>query len=81
MTAIINIALKQGVLDSQGKASHHTLDTLGFKDIVQDVRIGKQITMKLNTTNKDEAYKEVSKMCEDLLCNTVIEDYEIILKD
>jgi len=81
MIAIINIALKQGVLDSQGKATHHTLDTLGFKNIVQDVRIGKQITMNLNTTNKDEAYIEVSKMCEDLLCNTVIEDYEIILKD
>jgi len=80
MTAIINIGLKKGVLDSQGKASHHTLDTLGFKDIVQDVRIGKQITMKLDTNDKDEAKAQVTKMCEDLLCNTVIEDYEIILE-
>jgi len=80
MTAIINIGLKKGVLDSQGKASHHTLDTLGFKDIVQDVRIGKQITMKLDTNGKDEAKAQVTKMCEDLLCNTVIEDYEIILE-
>lgn len=80
MTAIINIALKQGVLDSAGKATHHTLDRLGFSSIVDDVRIGKQITMKLNTTNKDEATKEVTKMCQELLANTVIEDYEIILK-
>jgi len=80
MTAIINIALKQGVLDSAGKASHHTLDTLGFDSMVQDVRIGKQITIKLNTSNEDEARKEVTKMCEDLLANTVIEDYDITLE-
>ena len=55
MTAIINIALKKGVLDSAGKASHHTLDTLGFSSIVQDVRIGKQITMKLDTNDENEA--------------------------
>ena len=80
MTAVINIGLKKGVLDSQGKASHHTLDTLGFKQIVQDVRIGKQIIMELNTTDKNEAQTQVIKMCENLLCNTVIEDYEIILE-
>ena len=49
MTAVINIGLKKGVLDSQGKATHHTLDTLGFKDAVQDIRIGKQITMTIST--------------------------------
>ena len=80
MTAIINIGLKKGVLDSQGKASHHTLDTLGFKEIVQDVRVGKQIIIKLNTQDKKEAQIQVTKMCEELLCNTVIEDYEIILE-
>jgi phosphoribosylformylglycinamidine synthase len=80
MTATINIALKKGVLDSAGKATHHTLDTLGFSSIVEDIRIGKQITMKLDTNDKDEAKKQVTKMCEDLLANTVIEDYEIILE-
>ena len=81
MTAIINIGLKKGVLDSQGKASHHTLDTLGFKDIVTDVRIGKQIVMELNCSTKDDVKEEATKMCEQLLANTVIEDYEIIIKD
>ena len=80
MTAIINIGLKKGVLDSQGKASHHTLDTIGFKQIVKDVRIGKQIIMQLDTQDEQIANEEVTKMCESLLCNTVIEDYEIILK-
>ena len=77
MKAIINVALKQGVLDDQGKATHHALDTLGFQEIVNDVRIGKQIIMELNSSNEDEAKEEVTKMCEKLLANTVIEDYQI----
>ena len=80
MTAIINIGLKKGVLDSAGKATHHTLDTLGFSSMVEDIRIGKQITMKLSTSDEKEAKEQVTKMCEDLLANTVIEDYEIILE-
>lgn len=81
MKAIINIGLKKGVLDSQGKATHHTLDTIGFSELVKDVRVGKQIIMELNSTDKDQATKEVTKMCEQLLANTVIEDYEIVIED
>ncbi|WP_121628600.1 phosphoribosylformylglycinamidine synthase subunit PurS [Poseidonibacter antarcticus] len=77
MKAIVNIALKQGVLDDQGKATHHALDTLGFKQIVNDVRIGKQIIINLNSSNETDAKAEVAKMCEKLLANTVIEDYDI----
>jgi len=77
MKAIVNVALKQGVLDDQGKATHHALDRLGFKDIVKDVRIGKQIILELNASSEDEAKQEVTKMCEKLLANTVIEDYQI----
>jgi len=81
MKAIINIALKEGVLDSQGKATHHTLDTLGFKDIVADVRVGKQIIMELNSNDKVSAKEEVKEMCEQLLANTVIEDYNITIEN
>jgi len=79
MKAIVNVALKQGVLDDQGKATHHALDTLGFKEVVKDVRIGKQIIMELNATDEAAAKEEVVKMCEKLLANTVIEDYSIEL--
>ena len=78
MKAIINISLKAGVLDSQGKAVHHALDSLHF-DSVEDVRVGKQIILKLNENDKEKAMNEVTKMCEELLANTVIEDYEIEL--
>ena len=80
MKAIINIGLKKGVLDSAGKATHHTLDTVGFKEIVKDVRIGKQIVMELNCNDEVSAKEEAIKMCEQLLANTVIEDYDIIIE-
>ena len=76
MKAIVNVFLKEGVLDPQGKAVHHALDSLGFRD-VKDVRIGKQIVLKLDAKSKEEALKEVEKMSETLLANTVIEDYTI----
>ncbi len=77
MKAIVNVALKQGVLDDQGKATHHALDTLGFKEVVKDVRIGKQIIIELNSSTEEDARTEVTNMCEKLLANTVIEDYQI----
>jgi len=76
MKAIVNVYLKEGVLDPQGKATHHALESLGFKG-VKDVRIGKQIVIELDSNSKEEALKEVEKMSETLLANTVIEDYNI----
>jgi len=78
MTAIVNIFLKNGVLDPQGKAIHHALDAMNFEG-VEDVRMGKQIVLKLASTNKEDAQKEVEKMAEEILANTVIEDYTIEL--
>jgi len=78
MTAIVNIFLKEGVLDPQGKAIHHALDAMNFEG-VEDVRMGKQIILKLTSDNRDDALKEVEQMAEDILANTVIEDYTIEL--
>ncbi len=78
MKAIVNVFLKAGVLDSQGKAVHHALDSLGFNS-VEDVRIGKQIVLQLDETNREKAMTDATKMCEELLANTVIEDYTIEL--
>ena len=78
MNVIVNIYLKSGVLDSQGKAVHHALDSLHFSG-VNDVRVGKQIVIKLDTDDKTAAMSEVEKMCEEILANTVIEDYKIEL--
>ncbi len=76
MKAIVNIALKSGVLDPQGKAVHHALRALKFNDVA-DVRIGKQIVLELSGDDEAKAKKEVEAMCEELLANTVIEDYDV----
>lgn len=78
MKAIVNVSLKAGVLDSQGKAVHHALESLHFNNVT-DVRVGKQIIMQLTESDATKAMADVTKMCEELLANTVIEDYEIEL--
>ncbi len=76
MKAIVNVYLKEGVLDPQGKAVHHALGSLGFNNVT-DVRIGKQIVLQLEETDREKAMKELKEMAETLLANTVIEDYDI----
>jgi len=76
MKAVVNVFLKPGVLDSQGKAVHHALGSLHFES-VKDVRIGKQIILQLDETDTQKAKDDVTTMCEELLANTVIEDYTI----
>lgn len=79
MKARIKITLKAGVLDPQGKAIEHALGALGFSGI-GDVRQGKYIEIDLEERDEDKAKAQVEKMCEDLLANTVIENYSFKLK-
>ncbi len=76
MKARSHITLKNGVLDPQGKAIQHALVGLGF-DAVEDVRQGKYIEVELNANDGDAARATVVQMCEKLLANTVIENYDI----
>lgn len=74
MKAKINVTLKQGVLDPQGKAVEHSLAALGFHE-VKGVRIGKYIEVEMKDGDRVSAEKSVKSMCEKLLANTVIETY------
>ncbi len=76
MKARIHITLKNGVLDPQGKAIQQALAGLGF-DAVEDVRQGKYIEVALAESDAEAARTKVSDMCEKLLANTVIENYDI----
>ena len=78
MKARVHIMLKTGVLDPQGEAVRHALGTLGF-DGVSGVRQGKVIELDLAETDAAAAEAEVTRMCEALLANTVIERYEVEL--
>ncbi|NCC21704.1 MAG: phosphoribosylformylglycinamidine synthase subunit PurS [Alphaproteobacteria bacterium] len=76
MHAVVTIMLKKGVLDPQGKAIGHALEGLGFEG-VGEVRQGKVITLEIPDGTGESTVRD---MCEKLLANPVIEDYEIEMR-
>ena len=76
MKVIVNISLKEGVLDPEGQAIKTSLSNLGFENL-NDVRTGKQIILDFEKLEENEAVLKAKKMCEDLLVNSVIEKYKI----
>ena len=80
MIIAVNIHLKKGVLEPQGKAVYNALKTLGF-NYITDVRVGKQILLNIDTNNKEEAIEIANKTAKELLTNPVIENYEIEVKE
>jgi phosphoribosylformylglycinamidine synthase subunit PurS len=74
MRARVFILPKDGVLDPQGKAIGHALQSLGFHG-VGEVRQGKVIDLELAETDRERAREQVDAMCRRLLANTVIESY------
>ena len=73
MKVQIFVTLKNGVLDPQGKAIHHALESLEFGG-VRDVRAGKLIELDVEDSVSDS---ELEAMCQKLLANTVIENFQI----
>jgi phosphoribosylformylglycinamidine synthase subunit PurS len=77
--AKIHVTLKPGILDPQGKAIEHALETLGFNS-ASHVRVGKYMELELKESAKGQAEAEVKAMCEKLLANTIIEEYRYELQ-
>ena len=78
MKARVTIMLKDGVLDPQGEAIKQALNSLEYNK-VNSVRQGKVIDLELNESSEAAAIDSIQEMCEKLLANTVIENYEIKL--
>ncbi|NBC32452.1 MAG: phosphoribosylformylglycinamidine synthase subunit PurS [Alphaproteobacteria bacterium] len=78
MKVRVEIMLKSGVLDPQGKAIGHALSGLGFAGI-GDVRQGKLIELDLAEDDPEAARSAVEEMCRRLLANPVIERYTVRL--
>jgi phosphoribosylformylglycinamidine synthase PurS subunit len=72
----VQVMLRAGVLDPQGKAIGNALAALGFAGI-GEVRQGKLIELELAETDPDRTRERVEAMCKQLLANPVIEDYRI----
>ena len=74
MRARVLIRPKQGILDPQGVAVERALPALGFSG-VQSVHVGRLVELEL------EDPEQLREMCEKLLANPLIEDYEVQLLD
>jgi phosphoribosylformylglycinamidine synthase len=74
--AIVKVTLRENILDVQGKAIEHALHSLDF-DMMENVRIGKLITLDIEAQNDGQAEAFVEKAAEKLLSNPIIEDFEI----
>ncbi|HKF79542.1 MAG TPA: phosphoribosylformylglycinamidine synthase subunit PurS [Thermoleophilaceae bacterium] len=70
--ARVLIRPKEGILDPQGQAVERALPALGFED-VSNVRVGRLVELDV------EDASQVPAMCERLLANPLIEDYEVLV--
>ena len=77
MKARISVLLKQEVLDPQGKAIQRASGSLGY-DAIRSVRQGKLFEVSLDASDEGRARSQLAELCEKLLANPVIEDYEIV---
>ena len=76
--AEIDIMPLEAILDPQGKAVTQSMGNLGLNEIT-NVRIGKHITLKVDTADEATAKNKVDEACKNLLCNMIMESYTFIL--
>lgn len=77
-TAHINVMPLKELLDPQGKAVNNSLHNLGISQ-VQDVRVGKHITLNIEAGSKEEAAAMTQDACKKLLANPVMEAFDFTL--
>lgn len=78
-TTEINVMPLKELLDPQGKTVSNNLKNLGIEGI-ENVRIGKRITMSLEANTEAEAKEKVEQTCKRLLANMVMESYSYTLQ-
>ena len=80
MKAKVKVTLKKNILDPQGKAVLHAINEMKYGD-VSDVRIGKFVEIEFKNGDRDSIKKEVDEICQKLLANPNMENYEFELED
>lgn len=72
--AEIDVMPLKALLDPQGKAVTGSMKNLGLAEI-ENVRIGKHITLEIEAASKDAAKSKVDEACKKLLANLIMESY------
>ncbi len=78
--AEINVMPLKALLDPQGKAVTGSMKNIGLAEI-QNVRIGKHISLEIDAENKETAQKKVEESCKKLLANPIMEFFEIVIEE
>jgi len=78
--AEINVMPLKALLDPQGKAVAGSMKNIGLPEI-QNVRIGKHISLEIDAASKETAQKKVEESCKKLLANPIMEFFEITLEE
>jgi phosphoribosylformylglycinamidine synthase len=78
--ASITIMPLKALLDPQGKAVTHSMKNLNLAEI-ENVRIGKHITLEVEAPNKNEASEKVETACKKLLANPIMESFDFVLEE
>ena len=77
--AEIDVMPLKALLDPQGKAVSASMENVGLSQI-NNVRIGKHITLEIEADNKQDANLKVDEACKKMLCNQIMESFEFTLK-
>ncbi|MBT3621584.1 phosphoribosylformylglycinamidine synthase subunit PurS [Flavobacteriales bacterium] len=78
--AEINVMPLKSLLDPQGKAVSASMGNVGLSEI-GNVRIGKHITLEIEADSKDIAASKVDEACKKMLCNQIMESFEVTLEE
>ena len=78
--AEINVMPLEAILDPQGKAVSQNMPSLGLSEI-NNVRIGKHITLTVDAESKTVAESKVDEACKKLLCNEIMEGYSFTVTE
>ncbi len=78
--AEINVMPLKALLDPQGKAVTGSMKNIGLSEI-NNVRIGKHISLEIEASSKETAQKKVEESCKKLLANPIMEFFEISLEE
>ncbi|MBC8266794.1 MAG: phosphoribosylformylglycinamidine synthase subunit PurS [Flavobacteriales bacterium] len=73
--AEIDVMPLKSLLDPQGKAVSASMGNVGLSEI-ENVRIGKHITLEIQASNEEVATSKVDEACKKMLCNQIMESYE-----
>ena len=78
--AEINVMPLKSLLDPQGKAVSASMGNVGLSEI-ENVRIGKHITLEIKAESKEAAASKVDEACKKMLCNQIMESFNFILEE